>query len=255
MRASLEVTHMYDVQYGYARLHYESLKANNKFRVRRLSDLDKRGFMKAPVGLEKPEQWQGDRFAGDMTDDEIMTFLEQVVTPEIETTICDHFCAEFMITSLLFLSHGQEEDISFLWHCDTGPGPFLKIIVYLNACGGTSFIDRATTDLFRFGGYLFVEERVADLEGLAIRLGIDYSPVTYFPQANEAIIFQPSRVLHRGRVPNEGTRYVASMTLHPSLSHWRKMPSFDLLRVNPGSGFAQFLWPELGWPDDESAKT
>ncbi len=121
---------------------------------------------------------------------------------------------------------GRKAERSFLWHCDKGPSRHLKLLVYLNPTaahgGGTEFLDRPATDAFAETGYIFgpTAKRSSDLAGLARAHGIAFQPIRFTLAAGEAILFQPSRVLHKGLLPERAERWVLAFCLLPSPVPW-----------------------------------
>ena len=132
---------------------------------------------------------------------------------------------------------------SFLWHCDKGPSCHLKLLLYFNGTdehgGNTQFLDRRVTDEFTKTGYLFgpVDARQEDLSDLAKDLSIDYSPQQWDIQQGEGIVFEPSKVLHRGILPTKGPRYVLALCLLPSPIPWQ-----EAFHLNKGMMSADYTW-------------
>jgi hypothetical protein len=130
---------------------------------------------------------------------------------------------------------------SFRWHCDRGPVGHLKLLLYLNGHeehgGGTDFLDLETTRALEPSGYVFapVKTRVADLAPLAARSAVAWAPWSPQMRAGEGILFQPSNVLHRGRLPTHGERFVITVCLLPSPIAWRD--AYDRARVLPSHGY------------------
>jgi hypothetical protein len=118
--------------------------------------------------------------------------------------------------------------VSFMWHCDRGPRAHLKLLVYLNDHaehgGGTSYLDLAASDAVARSGYLFARgrRRTDSLDGLSKLAGRPLAAYEHRPHAGDAVLFQPSRVLHRGVTPHLGPRYVLTLCLLPSPVPWRE---------------------------------
>ena len=156
--------------------------------------------------------------------------FERTLRPEIDAKLVRYFGSEYFIYSYSVTRALPEKESrrSFLWHCDRGPRAFLKILLYLNATeehgGTTEFLDRDSTAEFERIGYVFGpnRRRQADLAPLARRFGIAYAPIRWSVRAGEALIFEPSNVLHRGVLPSRGARYVLSLMLAASPVPWRE---------------------------------
>jgi hypothetical protein len=118
--------------------------------------------------------------------------------------------------------------VSFRWHCDKGPRSHLKLLVYLNDYsehgGGTSYLDLAGSEAVARTGYMFARgrRRTDSLQQLADLSGRDLTAYDHHPQAGDAVLFQPARVLHSGITPSRGPRYVLALCLLPSPLPWRE---------------------------------
>ncbi len=121
----------------------------------------------------------------------------------------------------------RKAERAFLWHCDSGPSRYLNLLIYLNPTaehgGGTEFLDRSTTDAIAESGYIFgpTRKRKADLANIARAWGIAIQPIQFDLDAGEGILFQPSRVLHKGLLPDRGERWTLAFCLLPSPVPWR----------------------------------
>ena len=155
---------------------------------------------------------------------------------------------------------GRTAERSFLWHCDKGPSRHLKLLVYLNPSaahrGATEFLDRPATDAIAETGYIFgrTAKRKGDLTGLARAHGIALEPIRFALDAGEAILFQPSRVLHKGVLPEHGERWVLAFCLLPSPMPWA-IVHHRTGRAGPARDFAwhlqaQALADQIGMPED-----
>lgn len=156
--------------------------------------------------------------------------FEEILTPEVDTQIVSFFQSEYAIMWYKFdrKDTSAEQNISFRWHCDGGPQPHLKILVYLNdhrEHGGTTlFLDRETTRQFAEVGYLFgeVSYRQSDLAPLARKYAIPYHEMDFRPKAGEGLIFAPSQTLHKGMAPLPGKiRNLFILCLIPFPHPWR----------------------------------
>ena len=140
----------------------------------------------------------------------IQTLFGQIFSPALDKKLNRYFHSDYVVYWFTFLRAIPSFDSrrSFLWHCDKGPSSHLKILLYLNGTeehgGNTEFLDRGMTEQFTESGYLFgpVDARQKDLSNLARNLDIDYRPKKWAIRPGEGIIFEPSKVLHRGNLTN-----------------------------------------------------
>lgn len=174
--------------------------------------------------------------------DDSFDFLRWALHPACEGEIGSRlralFRSEFSVTGIAFRrkiggvskASGKPGDAyeksSAFWHCDGGPTTHVKVLIYLAEAsahdGGTAYIDRSTTELFKAAGYLFPasEDRTMDLHGDARKAGFDYRETLLKPECGEAIIFQPSTTLHRARLPERGERVTMTLLCLPSAKSW-----------------------------------
>jgi len=156
------------------------------------------------------------------------TWFQRIFQPALTAKLTSYFHSHFLIYWYTFLKAKPADQAvrSFLWHCDKGPTAHLKILLYLNDMqehhGNTIFLDRGTTARFAKSGYVFgsVKKRTDDLTGLAQQEGIPLKPLSWEMKAGEGVVFEPSQVLHRGRLPSTGFRYVLAFCLLPSPIPW-----------------------------------
>ncbi len=157
--------------------------------------------------------------------------LSAVLPPSVEEKIRAYFGSEFLVywfTVTRALPVREQTRNSFLWHCDKGPQAHLKLLTYLNGTlehgGNTEFADLETTRRMAATGYLFgkVDDRLEDLGVLAQSAGIEFRSVAREIEAGEGILFQPTGVLHRGRLPDTAPRDVVTLCLLPSPVPWRE---------------------------------
>ena len=154
---------------------------------------------------------------------------EAALTPEVDAQCLAYFGSEYYIHwSMLSRTEpvADPPTVSFMWHCDRGPSSPLKLLVYLNDHaehgGGTSYLDRDGSEAVARSGYLFgdAKRRSGSLEELSALAGRPLVPYDHRPQAGDAVLFQPSHVLHRGITPTLGPRYVFTLCLLPSPVPW-----------------------------------
>ena len=173
--------------------------------------------------------------------------LETLLTPSVADAIRSQLESEFMVYwwSATRTLKGTPSTRSMLWHCDTGPTRHLKLLVYLEDAafsgGNTHFVDRGTSDRLRDAGYTFgrIKRRRADLAPLAHRLGVAQQIIEFPLRAGQGLLFEPTRTLHRGIVPNRHDRHVVTLCILPSPAPWR-----DVLRQVGAPGQQDMGWPE-----------
>lgn len=207
--------------------------------------LDKQALAQAPDQQEFP-----------LKDNKLfMNLLEEIFQGPVDDMILSYFQSEYTVLfcSMIVTYPVSEKDItfkgiSFKWHGDVAPDYHLKLLVHLNDAeahqGGTWCIDREQTKRFKEIGYLFNDlfNRLSDLGPLAKRFNIDHQETLLSPRSGEAIIFQPSNVLHRGSWPKKEPRYLINLGLVPSRIHWREMVKQDFEAIVNNT---ESIFPEL----------
>lgn len=177
-------------------------------------------------------------------------FLGQVLQGEVDAKIAGYFRSEYLVhwvTFSLTRKAPEQPIVSFKWHCDKGPSAHLKLIVYLNPTtehgGNTEFMNLEDTMAVARRGYVFgwSKSRTGDVAHLARIAGRALATEVRERDAGEAVLFQPSRVLHRGVSPTRGDRLAATLCLLPSPVHWRQ--AFD-------NGAMSDLAVDEKWHDD-----
>lgn len=176
------------------------------------------------------ESGNGQDKVNESSDKHLFSLLGKVFHPEAERRITHYFGCDFFVHwYLLSRTHpSPAPNVSFLWHRDWGPETFLNMMIYLNGTGehggGTQFLDMQTTKKLAAAGYDYppVSERLSDLSELAEKAGAEYNPAGLSLAPGEGFIFQPTKVLHRGILPTQGTRYVLFLNLMPSCCPWRE---------------------------------
>jgi hypothetical protein len=156
--------------------------------------------------------------------------LAQVFAGPVDQRIVEYFNSEYLLHWVTFSvtrQAGEQESVSFRWHCDKGPSAHLKLIVYLNPTeehgGNTEFIDLDGSEAVARHGYLFgwSKSRSSDIRHLSRIAGRDLTSHASPLQAGQAVLFQPARVLHRGLSPDRGDRLVMTLCILPSPVHWK----------------------------------
>lgn len=164
-------------------------------------------------------------------DPQLMDALfSQALSPKVDALCLRFFRSEYLVHwfALSVTPPGNEPaSVSFRWHCDKGPTSHLKLLVYLNGVeahgGGTAFVDLADTAAVARTGYLFARgrKRTGSLEELSVMAGKELQAYEHFPRAGDAVLFQPSSVMHSGITPRTGDRVVLTLCLLPSPLPWR----------------------------------
>lgn len=166
------------------------------------------------------------------------SLLDQVLQGPVDAAIAAYFRSEYLVhwaTFALTRAAKEQESVSFHWHCDKGPSAHLKLIIYLNPTashgGNTEFMDLADTSAVARQGYLFgwSKTRTGDVAHLSRMAGRALATHLRERDAGEAVLFEPSRVLHRGVTPTRGDRLTATLCLLPSPIPWRRAFEADTL--------------------------
>lgn len=157
--------------------------------------------------------------------------IESALTVEVDAHCLEFFRSEYFVYWYTLSRTAPIEgpaSVSFMWHSDRGPRTHLKLLVYLNDYsehrGGTSYLDLTASEAVAKTGYVFARgrRRTASLDQLAALAGRPLSAYDHHPRAGDAVLFQPSRVLHCGITPKLGPRYVFTLCLLPSPLPWRE---------------------------------
>ena len=159
----------------------------------------------------------------------LLSILERIFSPAMDARLVAHFHSEYFVYSFAVIRTVPAAIArrSFLWHSDRGPKDFLRLNLFLDATmehgSTTEFVDRRGSAALERLGYTFGpnSRRVANLEPLARRTGIEVRPVHPDVKAGEALLFEAANVLHRGILPHRGARHVLSMMLIPSPVPWK----------------------------------
>ena len=161
----------------------------------------------------------------------VRQLLEAALSDAVDRHCLEFFRSEYLVhwTTLSRTTPSREPaSVSFRWHCDKGPRAHLKLLVYLNDHrehgGGTSYLDLAGTAAVARTGYVFArgQRRIDSLAQLSAMAGCPLDAYDHRPHAGDAVLFQPSRVLHSGITPTLGPRYVLTLCLLPSPVPWRE---------------------------------
>jgi hypothetical protein len=164
----------------------------------------------------------------DMT--RVTQLLTLILSGPVDRRIAGYFNSEYLLHWVTFSvtrQAGEQESVSFRWHCDKGPSAHLKLIVYLNPTaehgGNTEFIDLEGSEAVARRGYLFgwSKSRSSEVQHLSRIAGRELMAQSRPLRAGQAVLFQPARVLHRGISPNRGDRLVMTLCILPSPVHWK----------------------------------
>ena len=160
----------------------------------------------------------------------VVRLLESALGTEVDRHCLEFFRSEYLVYWYTLSRTGPSTapaSVSFRWHCDKGPRSHLKLLVYLNDYrehgGGTSYLDLAGSAAVARTGYMFArgQRRSDSLTELATLAKRELEAYHHHPQAGDAVLFQPARVLHSGITPQLGPRYVLTLCLLPSPMPWR----------------------------------
>ena len=173
-----------------------------------------KGSGNAAIQLRRPEM--------------VRMILTTLMTQDVDQRLTALFRSEYRIKWFAFqkIAENNVNDVSFLWHKDIGPEEHLKMIVYLSDTeetgGRTDFIDADTTEKIRHVGYDYVAvtERFEDLRPFVEERGI---PLTIHDSPfarGEAVLFEPTQVLHRGIKPTAAPRYTITLCILPHNQPW-----------------------------------
>jgi hypothetical protein len=171
--------------------------------------------------------------------------LEGILSPSVAAEVERRFGSPFLVYNMHVtrLRPGTVSKRSLLWHCDTGPSDHLKLLLYLDDSeetgGNTNFIDRAASDAFLRAGYTFgpLRRRRGDLTALGRRFGIRFQPRHWRLRPGQGLLFEPSRVLHRGVVPTGAARHIVTLLLLPSPTPWHSHSDMPGRRLGLDFGF------------------
>ena len=130
--------------------------------------------------------------------------IEAALTP-LHSTLTHHFKCHYMVFGFGIVETPldvPERNISYQWHRDAGPTPFLKLMIYLTDCtetgAGTEVIDKKSTELISQAGYDFpdTDQRVSCLKTYYQRAQLHPNTELISPQAGVGLLFQPVDVLY-----------------------------------------------------------
>ena len=170
----------------------------------------------------------------------VRMILTTLITQDVDQRLTALFRSEYRIKwfSCQKVSENSDNNVSFLWHKDIGPEHHAKMIVYLSDTeetgGRTDFIDADTTEKIRHAGYDYVarDDRFEDMLPFAKERGIPLTVHDAPFARGEAVIFEPTQVLHRGIKPNIAPRYTITLCILPHDKPWttwmESVPALDL---------------------------
>jgi len=231
--------------------------AQRGFTYLRAMDVDAAGALTAQLQARQTQLLKKDskHLEGFRLEDRqaMRALLAHVLRDRVDAAIAGYFGSEYLVhwvAMSLTRAAREQESVSFRWHCDKGPSAHLKLIVYLNPTpqhgGNTEFMEREDTLAVARQGYLFgwSKARTGDVAHLSKLAGRPLSTQLVERDAGEAVLFEPSRVLHRGITPTRGPRLTATLCLLPSPVPWQR--AFD-------AGGMSDLAVDEKWHDDALA--
>ncbi len=167
----------------------------------------------------------------DIADEDFhLAVLEKIISPQVEARMLRYFGSEFVPYWYCFQEtrpHAQESR-AFCWHCDKGPGKWLKILLYFTDSaetgGNTLVLDKDDSAAVAATGYTFgpVSDRTGDVEELARLAGRPLKPLRLRIRPGEAVLFEPARLLHKGQLPDKAPRFIMQILFLPSPVPWRE---------------------------------
>lgn len=143
--------------------------------------------------------------------------LESLFTPELTAMVVDFFQSHFAV---LFASemvrHLGEMDETCGWHYDAAPEAHLRIMAPLvESDGGTAIIDLEESQALDYCPQTIRDRKFDHAEfGASGRWEVK-------PSVGQALIFQPSRVLHKSIPPKTLERRVYQLGLVPWGEPWQ----------------------------------
>lgn len=231
--------------------------AQRGFTYLRAMDVEAAGALTAQLQAQQTQLLKKDskHLEGFRLDDRqaMRGLLSHILRDRVDAAIAGYFGSEYLVhwvAMSLTRAAKEQESVSFRWHCDKGPSAHLKLIVYLNPTpqhgGNTEFMEREDTLAVARQGYLFgwSKARTGDVARLSKLAGRPLATQLVERDAGEAVLFEPSRVLHRGITPTRGPRLTATLCLLPSPVHWQR--AFD-------AGGMSDLAVDEKWHDDALA--
>lgn len=239
------------------KMEYDELLRNSYEKIRVFDKVTAENFLSE---LDKPESDNEDDEKIVLRSPELLKrILHKVFNPETDHKIFNYFSTEYVpISAYAFKVKAKnphndpvnsKKNYSLRWHCDAGPEKQLKLLIHLcdmqNHDGGTYILDRETTEKLRDIGYIHNkhDDRKADIEALCKYYNIEYQPKLIQTDIGEALIFNPSRLLHCGLRDSLVNRIYISVLLIPFVTDWEKFldQNIDFVINNINSSF-----PRLG---------
>lgn len=146
------------------------------------------------------------------------TNLEALFTPELTAMCRNFFESEFAV---LFRGEMErqprEADVSAMWHYDHGPEAHLRIMIPLcDSDGGTAVVSLEDSRNCPYRPEM-IDQRQVTLKDFG-------NPPAWFvsPSVGQALIFQPTRVLHMAVPPKTKKRRVYQLGLIPWNAPWQE---------------------------------
>ncbi len=237
------ITFRYDIELGYKRHHIACMDKARRNGLGPLDALSRLGFVRLALLSKETSTNLVTRFrqgggalgAKDLGQEGMGRLIEEMFSGPLDQTVRRFFGCLY---GVLFVDFDVSkpmtgdaldgpEGLSFNWHCDVAPTPYVKLLVYLTGRdehdGATEFVDMATTAQFRRAGYVFCpkSQRLRDVSDLARLHGINMAPEKLLPEQGEAAVFSPGQVLHKGIPPTHGERVLLSVGVIPAPTDWR----------------------------------
>lgn len=164
---------------------------------------------------------------------EILPLVEKIITPELDAAIKKYFGSDYAVMWAGFseVKYPDTPELYFSkWHCDSGPSCHLKTITYLNSTAdhdSATFVgDLLSTQRLKEVGYIMnnINKRQSDISDIIEAFDIDFNFDKIEFDAGDTLLFNPSQLMHRAKIPNENSvRYSFTLCLIPSPIPWRSV--------------------------------
>ncbi len=164
--------------------------------------------------------------------EEANTLLASILNERVDKEIKNYFKSNYAIlffAARTLINDGNQENISTKWHCDAGPTNFINVMCYLEDDSehgsSTLLMDEITTKKLKEIGYVYCskDDRKEEISDLLDHYQLSSEVTRYAFKAGEAIVFCPTKLIHRAQTPKEGKkRTTIDICLIPSPVPWRE---------------------------------
>ncbi len=184
---------------------------------------------------------------GFIFDNDVMEFIESIITDEIDKSIKRYFGCEYAI---MFYAHRtinsdtSSNNPSTKWHCDNSPTQSLMLMCYLNGeedhNSSTLFLNEDTTKKLKEIGYIYnrVEDRLTDISSILEHYNLKNEIHRHNFKPGESIIFAATELAHRAELPKQGaSRTSFDICLIPSPVTWKEAIKLGYIPANEPISF------------------